>query len=171
MKELVSKSKSGIFNQIILPGIVATACMTCYSYVMARRKNENFREPQVLNFLIYGKGKVKMGPIENSSQQATGHLIHYSVGVLFSYGYHLLIANRRSQNALSRGVISGLLFGLIGIATWKVVFQLHPKPPKIDLGRYMGQLLVAHLIFGLSLSFASKLTARYSNYQSCISLH
>lgn len=154
MTSISSKKKPAI-KKILLSGIAGTTTMTIYSYLVSRKEREQFREPQLLNRLLYGKEHGKMGPVEKSRQPAAGFLLHYCTGILFSSCYHLFWKEKVKTSVLKNGISYGLSFGILGVSIWKTVFKVHPNPPEIGLNRYLKQLIIAHLIFGMMVVFIS----------------
>lgn len=148
--------KTSIVKQIVLSGMAGTTTMTLYSYFLSRIKEKRFREPQILNYLIYGKEEVMMGPVEKSRLLLPGFLIHYGTGILFSSFYHLLWKKRVKAGTVKSGIGCGLILGLVGASIWKSVFMIHPNPPKINQSSYLGQLIIAHLIFGATVALCSE---------------
>lgn len=155
---------ASVVKKIGFSGIAGTTTMTLYSYFLSRKKEKRFREPQILNYLIYGKEEVVMGSAEKSSLLLPGFVIHYGTGILFSSFYHLLWKKKVKAGILKSGLGCGLTLGLVGISIWKSVFKLHPNPPKIDLNSYLGQLLIAHLVFGTTVALSSRMGSSRENF-------
>lgn len=152
--KFLSSSKKPAIKKTLLSGIAGTTTMTIYSYFASRKEGKQFREPQLLNRLLYGEEHGKMGPVEKSIQPAAGFLLHYCTGILFSSCYHLFWKKKAKTSALKNGISYGLTFGILGISIWKIVFKIHRNPPEIDLSRYLKQLIIAHLIFGITVVFS-----------------
>ncbi|HYD23092.1 MAG TPA: hypothetical protein VEB40_16525 [Flavipsychrobacter sp.] len=128
----------------ISAAIIGTSAMTLYSYVLAGTKNRNFREPENLSILLR-----RLAPVEEKEADVICWTAHYTVGLLFVLVYEQLYANTQLKPNIRTGLTLGFFTGLFAILVWKMVFHLHPRPPKKDFKRYYGQLLIAHIIFGL----------------------
>lgn len=155
---------TSVVKNIVLSGIAGTTTMTLYSYFLSKKKEKRFREPQILNYLIYGKEEIMMGSAEKSRLLLPGFVIHYGTGILFSSFYHLLWKKKVKAGTVKSGLGCGFTLGLVGISIWKSVFKTHPNPPKIDLNSYLGQLIIAHLIFGTTVSLSSEAVSRRMEY-------
>lgn len=143
----------------LLAGIVGTSVMTAFSYFVSNRKGKYFKEPQLLNDLVYGRVKVILDTMKKGRQPLTGFLGHYATGILFSVCYQLLWRKKQKDRALGNGLGFGLTFGLLGITVWKTVFKLHPKPPAgVDLDNFLTHLIVAHLVYGEAVAITTSLS-------------
>lgn len=151
---------TSVVKKIVLSGMAGTTTMTLYSYFLSKKKEKRFREPQILNYLIYGKEEIMMGSAEKSRLLLPGFVIHYGTGILFSSFYHLLWKKKVKAGTVKSGIGCGLTLGLVGISIWKSVFKIYPNPPKIDLNSYLGQLIIAHLIFGTTVALSSEAVSR-----------
>ena len=129
---------------IFLIAAVATAAMTTFSYVMTRKKEKQFREPELLNDLISGSTTFHL---QVSKENILGWVAHFAIGVAFTVLFWLLC----TWNILDIGVLSALIFGvaagLTGIASWHLMFFLNENPPDIPLKDFSLQLMIAHVIF------------------------
>ena len=119
--------------------------MTMFSYIISRKQREQFREPVLLSILIKRLISDKKYPKLN----AHGWLVHYTVGTTFCTLYDYVWRRSNLNPTLANGAIIGALTGVVGITGWHLTFQLHPDPPKINLQKYYGHLLVAHVVFGM----------------------
>lgn len=133
---------------IFLASVFATSWMTIFSYFLANKKNKQFREPEILNELLNGSSFLK---VSINQKNAAGWVIHYSIGTLFTLIFHFLYKNNYFTISLLSGIIFGLLAGIIGVIGWKIMFYFNSNPPKILLKSFFIHLIVAHLIFSLSL--------------------
>lgn len=119
--------------------------MTLFSYVVSVLVKDNFKEPELLGILIKRLGADLNKPLATLA----GWQIHYAVGVIFVTVYTLLWERKALRPGLKSGIFLGLISGVIGIGFWKIVFTLHPDPPRIQLKKYYVQLLLAHVLFGI----------------------
>ncbi len=134
--------------QIISVGIVATIAMTLFSYIFSYLANDNYKELQLLNYLIEALPSVK---IAICREHILGWTIHFSIGILFVAIYSLLQIYTEIDFSILSGSIFGFVAGLVGIGGWSMGFVLHPFPPKINKLLFFIQLLFAHLVFGFTM--------------------
>jgi hypothetical protein len=127
--------------------VAATTAMTLFSYILSKKKGENFREPA----LLADYAKRNLGTSKKKSQPL-GWATHYVVGLGFAIGYRLLLRATRLRPSPKNGIPFGAAAGVIGIFWWKNLFERHLLPPNTSKKRFFRQLIVAHLIFGLVLS-------------------
>lgn len=132
--------------QIFLSGIIATSLMTFFSYLMSRFTHSQFREPQLLNELINRSASLS---IEPGKRNATGWIIHYSIGFLFVFIFNYIWDNTQLKPSIITGALLGFIFGFIGISGWKIMFTLNPEPPEIAYKQFYFQLIIAHIVFGI----------------------
>ena len=131
-----------IIKKVLLPSTSATSAMTLFSYAVSNLTGQQFREPALLNHFF------------NDTQQrpaARGWWLHYLVGLGFTVAYQpwkRFVQLPPTPDGLSYGA----LCGLIGILGWRITFATHPRPPRINRRGYLAHLVVAHLIFGLTLT-------------------
>ncbi|MXV52402.1 hypothetical protein GS399_15615 [Pedobacter sp. HMF7647] len=125
--------------------ITATTLMTMYSYLLSAKKGKDFREPEILAKLI----KRLFPGMDNASCRLSGWSAHYLVGLVFVLIYSELWEKTKLKPTLINGLILGGLSGVFGVTVWNLTLKLHPNTPAIDEKRFFGQLLPAHLVFGL----------------------
>lgn len=128
---------------LFLAWIVATTCMTGFSYVFSTILNENFKEPILLTDLL---GKV----FHVELPVWVGWLVHYLTGILFLV---LLIAAYSFTNvdiSVLWGIIFGAILGGIGIVMWKGIYKLANSDPPTHTRLFHLQLIIAHIFFGMA---------------------
>lgn len=130
---------------ILFGSLIGTTLMTSFSYYLSRKTNRHFREPVLLNQLLFNFQLFEFirKPI------SPGWILHYTIGFLFVTGFHFFWKVTPVVPSLLSGSILGLVCGFIGVAGWHLMFALHPNPPSIELKKYYIHLVVAHIIFGL----------------------
>jgi heme/copper-type cytochrome/quinol oxidase subunit 4 len=134
---------------VIIAGGVATLFMTTFSYLLSTFTNKRFREPLLINYLIRGsQGKDAVG-----KRSFWGYVIHFLIGYAFTFAYFAMYKSGVFELGLESGGIYGLCIGLIGAVAWKIMFRMNDNPPEISMIPYLFQLVVAHVIFGLSLAW------------------
>jgi len=131
----------------VISSVAATSAMTLFSYAVSDQEQENFREPDLLATFL-GRtcriGKEASLPI--------GWASHYLIGAGFAVAYKLFLKNKNLTPAAKNGLLFGGAAGLVGILSWETLFQTHHAPPKTKKKGFYAQLMVAHLIFGATLS-------------------
>lgn len=133
-------------SQIIIVGIYATAAMTAFSYVFSHVFKGNFKEPQLLNYLLDKYPSIKSSYCR---EHIIGWVIHFSIGCFFVTVFKILISIFAIPVSLQTGLIFGGIAGLVGVGVWHFMFYLHPNPPRIKKSVFYMQLFIAHLIFGV----------------------
>jgi hypothetical protein len=130
-------------RESVIPGIAGTSGMTLFSYLLSKKKQKNFKEPQLLKKLLVRTGH------NRSTASVIAWTVHYLIGILFSSIIRQLCKNYGLKADLKNGVLMGGVFGLTGIIGWQATLKIHPFPPKIKKPQFFFQLLIAHVIFGV----------------------
>jgi len=117
--------------------------MSLYSYIMSFRKRRDFREPKLLSKLLGGRAK--------GASLFAGWVIHYAVGVFFSAVYSGIWKKSRLSPLLSSPVF-GLITGGVAVAGWEATIRSHPFYPFFGKSEFYRQLIVAHVIFCVSIA-------------------
>lgn len=134
--------------QIILGALVGTSLMTAFSFRVSRKKDKQFREPQLINELI-SRAQISINPLKTSP---LGWFCHYLTGLIFTIGYYFFWELTTIDPSLLSGIILGAVNGVIGISIWITAFAISSNPPDIHLKDYYGHLMIAHLIFGFGVA-------------------
>lgn len=134
-------------EKIIIAGVVGTTFMTLYSYLKARKENQEYVEPVMINKLI--DDSENLPRIKNEDSHPSGWVLHYATGIGFMGGYYLLWHKALAKPTLIKILVIGSLSGLTGIAVWKLLFTQHNRPPQNYRYGYYRQLFIAHIIFTL----------------------
>jgi hypothetical protein len=140
-------------SRILSAAICGTSAMTLFSYLVSKRKKEQFREPVLLSLLIK-----RFESREAPKQNIDGWAIHYSVGSMFSAIYDQLWRSGKMKPNITNGAIIGAISGLAGIGGWHATLRFHPDPPPIDIKKYYGHLLAAHIVFGVFAALGYRMT-------------
>jgi len=140
---------------IIAIGILATIGMTIFSYIISFFTSNKVEEPQLLNEMVF---RLRLGHHDLKKEHVVGWAIHLIIGIFFSLLYFgLLNYNLIDRNYL-HGIIFGLIAGFIGVLGWKLLEVLHPNPPSSLKMIFYAQLIPAHIIFGLCLSWLATMS-------------
>jgi len=140
-------------RKAISAGLYGTTAMTAFSYALAARKKNDFREPALLAKILHRKGLKK--PVAKIS----GWLVHYAVGFLFTFVYDA-VWRKKNVRIVPSGIGMGGICGLIAIAAWKTTFKLQTIPPLISYKKFYRQLVIAHLVFGYFSALGYKAQAK-----------
>jgi len=132
-----------IYFRIFLSTLTGTSLMTLFSYVMSDMRRKQFREPVLLNKLLYRTYVLRI-----PSDHPAGWIIHYGVGLLFNILYWIVIDYHGYRPGLFLFVVLGAISGILGCLVWEVTFQLHPDSPRTNFREFYGQLFFAHVLFG-----------------------
>lgn len=124
--------------------LAGTTAMTMFSYGVSDTQNKQFREPEILAKLIRRLFHAQ----DKTTARAEGWALHYVVGTGFAFAYDQLFKHRKLNPDFPTGIMLGATSGLIGIFAWNMALKIHPNPPKLELKRYLGHLLIAHILYG-----------------------
>lgn len=124
--------------------LTGTSAMTLFSYAVSDTRNKQFREPEILSKLI----KRLLHVQDKTTAKTEGWALHYAVGTGFAFAYDQLFKHSRLKPDFLTGIMLGAASGLIGSLAWNMVLKTHPHPPKLQLKRYFGHLLIAHILYG-----------------------
>ena len=134
-------------EKIVVAGIVGTTFMTLYSYLKAKKENQEYVEPVMINKLIDNSDNLP--EIDDNNSNASGYVLHYATGIGFMAAYYLLWEKALVKPKLSKILVIGALSGAAGIAVWKFMFAQHDNAPRNYRHGYYRQLFTAHVIFTL----------------------
>ncbi|MDB5249869.1 MAG: hypothetical protein JWQ40_4263 [Segetibacter sp.] len=138
-------------GKILRSGITGTSLMTLFSYTVSNLKKENFREPELLAELLENALQ------KNNLALPAGWSMHYSMGITWAALFEYLFDQTAIKRGLKSGLVLGTLSGLTGIVIWGAIFKFHPNRPRIDFKGFYGHLLLAHIVYSLSVAGTSRL--------------
>jgi hypothetical protein len=130
--------------------VPGTTGMTIFSILTSQKKQEQFREHEILAALL------KIFPLNDKARMTLAWAGHYGVGMAFNTINQQLLKKLKSSPTLLNGILLGAVNGAVGITIWKLIFMLHPSPPNINLNKYLSHLMIAHLVFGALSNFSMK---------------
>lgn len=140
----IQKSRQQL--RIFAASAIATSAMTLYSYLLSWIKKFEFKEPRLLS-LMAGKLDLHF----KTDKRIAGWSTHYLTGLLFAELYAPFWEK-------SKGVASGLIFGgLSGVAAiliWKITLSVFREESVVNFPQFAGQLVIAHVVFGLFTALA-----------------
>lgn len=138
----------------LIASIIATSAMTIFSYYVSRKKHQQFREPQLLAEVLKD---IQHKPKVQQQEIYSGFLIHYLVGYSFAFIYKQLWKYSALKPTLKDGAIIGFFNGIFGAAVWKLTFMLKPGKAHAQEINYLLHLILAHIVFGATLSKSYKI--------------
>jgi hypothetical protein len=139
--------------KIITATLVATTCMTAFSYFVSEAFNKLYKEPVLLKYLM-DLLKIKLS---DTTESLIAWITHYVIGLLFVLGYDLMVKKYGIDINWTNSIIYGAIIGIIGIIGWMIMFSLPSEKPKVHFKEYYFQLFIAHLIFGLGVTAVYKI--------------
>lgn len=132
-------------EKIIVAGVVGTTFMSLYSYLKAKKEDQEYVEPIMINKLI--DNSKNLPSIQDEEAHPAGWLIHYTTGIGFVIAYQLLWKSALTKPTFGKIFTVGSLSGIVGILVWKMLFKQHDQPPRNYRYGYYRQLFIAHIIF------------------------
>lgn len=132
--------------KIFFSGILGTLMMTVFSHILELLTGSKFNEAHLLNGLL-DRSKFSNSNIQKNN--FLGWILHFTIGICMAamlYFYYMYISNYIS---LWLGIVLGFVLGIIGIAGWLIMKNCHSKPPEINWYSFFIQLVVAHVVFGV----------------------
>ena len=148
-------TKQSNISRAFIESVPATATMTAFSYALSKLANKQFKEPELLNYLVYQQPLPTQRKAERTKRNTIGLLLHYMAGVGFATAYEYLWRPKVKLPTAVSGAAFGVLAGLTGSAVWEMTIQLREKPPGLDRKTYYPHLILAHVIFGTTAALAS----------------
>lgn len=137
-----------------ISGAIGTSFMTIFSALVSEKKNRQFREHKILKELL------KIFPLENRNRSALAWVGHYTMGMAFNVINQYSLKKIKTPPTILNGILLGAINGIIGISIWKIIFAIHPSPPKIELNRYLAHLMLAHLVFATFSNISSNVVQK-----------
>jgi hypothetical protein len=137
---------------VILAGILATLTMTAFVEIVAFVTRKPFHVITILSeMLAFGHW---FRPSQQKIIYAGALILHYAIGVGFSYGYLLVLQLHWIRQVLSHALLFGAVAGLIGITGWKIFFAIHPDPPAIERSKYLAVIWSGHIAYAIGLFYS-----------------
>lgn len=144
----------------VVSSVPASTAMTAFSYGLSRVMNKQFREPELLAYLVDQQPLVKITGNYKMANKPVGFLLHYMAGVGYAAGYEYLWKPFVKLPAIVSGAVYGVVAGVSGTLVWEAVIQMRNDPPKLDKPAYYTHLVLAHIIFGATTAVVSRYLAK-----------
>jgi hypothetical protein len=139
-------------------GVAGTALMTLFSEAISTAKRHNYNEAKLL-----GKLLDRVTPLNARQSEVGGWIGHFAVGIAFAGIYAAGLETTKSRPNALNGLSYGALSGLAGAIIWHSTFKAHPNPPGVDFKNYYKQLVLAHVVFGLTAAAVLRKTGNLQN--------
>ncbi|WP_207420109.1 hypothetical protein [Desertivirga brevis] len=135
-------------RRTLLTSTVATSIMTAFSYLISSLKKENYREPELL------AGIVDHLVVKDKRQQrltADGWLIHYTMGAVWSPIQLYVLKHKDTKANYVHAAAFGVFGGITGSIIWELSFRAACYRPKINKRAFYLHLVLAHVVYSISL--------------------
>lgn len=153
MKILKEPSK---LTRSVVESMPATTAMTAFSYGLSKALHRQFREPELLSYLVYEQPLVSITRSYKWANKTTGFLLHYLAGAGFAAGYEFLWKPAIKLPTIIKGAAYGIVAGLSGVAVWEATISLRSTPPRMKKSEYYTHLVLAHMVFGATTALISE---------------
>jgi hypothetical protein len=134
---------------VISAGLASTLAMTFFTQILSHIFKKPFYVVMILASMLPFKKNVST---PNVYIYTTASLIHYSIGIGFSYLYHWQLVERLLINDLISALLYGAILGSIAVIGWRLFFLLHPNPPPIELTPYLITIWFGHIALAITLA-------------------
>ena len=134
---------------VISIGLLATLTMTAFSYGLSYFIPSNLKEPQLINLFIE---RIPAQPMKIGKEHIVGWVIHVLIGVFLVVIFNVCKLLFNIPISMISGIIFGSIAGVIGCCCWQLGFIIHPHPPSVNRATYYLHLLLAHIIFGITMT-------------------
>lgn len=140
----------------VVASVPGTTAMTAFSYGLSKVMNKQFREPELLGYLVDQRPLVRITGNYKWANKPVGFLLHYAAGVGYAAGYEYLWKPSVRLPTLVSGALYGIVAGVSGALVWEAAIQVRKDPPKLDKPSYYTHLVLAHVVFGAITAMTSK---------------
>ncbi|SIQ90584.1 DUF6789 family protein [Maribacter ulvicola] len=135
---------------IFISGIIGTTVMTGFSHLVELITALKFNEAHLLNSFI---DRSKSSTSNIARNHYLGWLIHFSIGICMAAVLYCCYFYMIDSVLVWSGVFLGFVLGVIGVAGWSMMISVHSNPPKIEWNYFFTQLIIAHIIFGTTVTW------------------
>lgn len=142
-----------IMIRILISGIVATLAMTVFMNICAWISRRNMHVIAILSKMLPGFFDRK-GPEDQSRYRPMAFLLHYSIGIVFAFLYHVWRSSEGSPDyqSMAEPWILGFLLGMIAVAGWTLFIRIHPAPLlTVPWEQYLVCVFIGHIIFSFAM--------------------
>ena len=149
---------------VALAGVVGTAAMTAYLYLISYITHKQTKVIKVLGTMVTNNTNADGSLSEKRSPIIIGTLIHYLIGIAFAITYLALWRAGIASPDWASAIILGAINGLVGSAGWFVFLSVHKNPPRIPLIFYLFHIFLAHIVFSITTTFTFNLIKSAFSY-------
>lgn len=135
-------------SYIIAAGMVGTVTMTLYSYAASWASRDNFKEPVLLGKLL----QRTLLPVRSPFALPAGWAAHFAIGCTLAYVFYRNWKLAHSKPNMLRALAYRWCSGVAAVLWWHTAFRLHPRPPRLARRNFYLHLLVAHLVYSISVA-------------------
>jgi len=125
--------------------------ITIFSYLVSSSQRKNFKEPLLLAEMEHRLLPAAAKPLV----LPTGWSSHYSIGVVWP-GFLVWYSKMNIKPAYKTGLILGIFSGLVAVAISRATSKALRNPHKINHQQFFLHLVLAHIVYSLSVVFTSK---------------
>jgi hypothetical protein len=136
--------------KLAVTGIGATAVMSGYMRLTSYFSGKEMKVINILGTLLTNQTRPDGQLSDSKISKSVGTITHFSIGILFTFIYHLLWQKGIGKPDTKNGLLLGFVSGLVGVAAWRTYLHLHPNTPRIPLKSYLLNLMLAHEVFALT---------------------
>jgi hypothetical protein len=133
----------------ILGGLASTLVMTCFTQIMSHILKKPFHVVIILAAMLPFKRNVST---PNVFLYMFASLLHYCIGIGFSYLYLWQLVASLLINDVISGLLYGAILGSIAVVVWRFFFLIHPNPPPIELIPYLITIWFGHITLSITLA-------------------
>ncbi len=129
----------------IVTGLAATAAMTAFSYFMSYVSGKKI-------FVIPVLAKVSTHFLKKplrKSPYKIARIVHYSVGVVFSIIFEIIILQNSKFVNFKTGLLFGIICGTLAVFCWRTILLRvqNAVPSGADRNLFLLTIWIGHLIF------------------------
>nr|WP_221627119.1 hypothetical protein [Pontibacter sp. Tf4] len=136
-----------------MAGVAGTAAMNTVLYLLSLTTGRVLKIPPLLGTMLLNRTHPDGNLSGAVSTHVVGTVAHYTVGILYAIGYLALWESGVGTITASWGLLIGFGNGIFAMIIWYFFFMIHPRPPHIQLERYLLTLVFSHIIFGFVVTF------------------
>lgn len=134
-------------GKIIKSSVVATSCMTTFSYLTSALKRKNFSEPELLAGIVSCVSGIRP---RRTADLTKGWLLHYMFGAAWSPIQYFFHRKRRSKTGNKDAFVFGAVGGMVAVLAWSSMMKAARYTPQVRKRDFYGHLLAAHLVYSLA---------------------
>ena len=147
--------------QIIIVGVAATLVMTLFMNACAAITRSNMYTVKILSLMLPTLFRPATAG-ESRSSKAAATVLHYGIGILFVFFYHLLRTSHgyAGNQSMAEPWIIGITLGIIAVGGWTFFIRMHPAPlATVPWPYYLVCIFAAHIVFAFAMIYCYKWVA------------